>query len=244
MNRRILGALAAATLLCVPSWASAQRGNRESGRSGNIEFLLGGYAPQIDSEFDTSGGQQGPYETVFGDDTELMFMLGYERHILHDVGTLSAGIAFGYWSIEGQAEPDPSQQLDIDLPKTTMRIVPLVGQATYRFDMFQDSVPLVPVLRLGVDWYLWDIKDGNGKVAKLGDAEASGATWGWHYAIGVHLLLDYLSPQMAADFDFDAGVNNSYLTFEYRSATVDDFGSDESFRLGDDTFFFGLTLDF
>ena len=48
---------------------------------------------------------------------------------------------------------------------------------------------------------------------------------------------------MAYDFERDAGVENTYLTLEYRFAQVDDFGSATSFRLGDDTFFIGLALE-
>ena len=66
---------------------------------------------------------------------------------------------------------------------------------------------------------------------------------GWHAAVGIHVLLDYLARDMAYDFERDAGVENTYLTLEYRFAQVDDFGSASSFRLGDDTFFIGLALE-
>jgi hypothetical protein len=48
---------------------------------------------------------------------------------------------------------------------------------------------------------------------------------------------------MAWAFDRDAGVNHSYLTFEYQVAVVDDFRDPNSFRLGNESFFFGIALD-
>ena len=66
---------------------------------------------------------------------------------------------------------------------------------------------------------------------------------GWFYSIGLHLLLDFLDREMAWAFDRDAGVNHSYLSVEYQSSRVDDFGDPDSFRLGNDIFFFGITLD-
>ena len=105
-------------------------------------------------------------------------------------------------------------------------------------------MPLAPVVRAGYSHYFWRILDGAGDIAQFSTGnEASGATQGWHAAFGVHLLLDFLDREMADDFANDAGVENSYLTLEYRYSRVDDFGSADSFRLGDETLLRGLALD-
>ena len=86
--------------------------------------------------------------------------------------------------------------------------------------------------------------DGSGEPARFVDgSEASGATFGFSYTLGVHFLLDALDREMAWAFDRDAGVNHSYVSLEYQSSQVDDFGSTSSFRLGSDVFFVGLALD-
>jgi hypothetical protein len=60
----------------------------------------------------------------------------------------------------------------------------------------------------------------------------------------LHLLLDFLAPEMATGFDLDAGVNSSYLLIEYTVMKVDDFGDKNSIRLGKDGFLsFGLALE-
>ncbi len=232
---------AAIVLFAAP--ALAQRDVRESARSSYFEFRLGFYRPDIDSEFKKSPSMERPFEAAFGDGREALPELHLERHFFQRFGTLSGGLGVGYWTIEGESIA-PSAGVDAS-DSTELTIVPLQAQLSYRLDYFEDTFPLVPILRGGLDYYLWRILDGAGNKAKFANGnEADGGTWGWHYTFGVHLLLDFLAPEMAADFDRDAGVNGSYLTFEYQIARVDDFGSADSFRLGDSTFYFGLTLDF
>lgn len=237
--------------LAAPS-AQAQL-HRETARSNNFELKFGGYQPQIDSEFSLAEGQSGPYERVFGADTETMFLTTWEAHIFNQWGTLAAGFGAGYWNVEGQGISSGDAT-----DSTEMTLWPVLAQLSYRFDLIQDYVPVVPVFRIGVDYYMWEIFQGDGETARFANvtlaadgsidrrapgAEARGGTWGWHGALGLHILLDYFAPQMAADFDRDAGVNHSYLVLEYHSAQIDDFGSADSFRLGDELFFVGLALD-
>ena len=49
---------------------------------------------------------------------------------------------------------------------------------------------------------------------------------------------------MAAEFDTESGVNNSYLFAEYTTSEVNDFGSDESMELSSDHLSFGLMFEF
>tara|TARA_B100001093_G_scaffold354265_1_gene338748 strand:- start:198 stop:488 length:291 start_codon:yes stop_codon:yes gene_type:complete len=90
----------------------------------------------------------------------------------------------------------------------------------------------------------WRIYDGSDSVAEFAPGQkATGGTLGWHAAVGIHLLLDALDPEAAIDFERDAGLMNTYFTIEYQYSRVDDFGSAESFRLGDEVLMFGLALD-
>lgn len=213
----------------------------ESERTTYLEFRVGFYRPEVDSEFTPVPNLERPYERIFGDDRPPMLQLLYERQLFEFLGTLSTGVALGYWEVEGEGVATVGAEAE---DKTAFRMLPLQAQVSYRFDVLEDSLPLVPVARVGVDYFLWEVLDGAGERARFADGdEAAGATWGWHYTVGVHLLLDFFAPEMALDFDREAGVNGSYLTFEYQRSQIDDFGSSDSFRLGDNTFFVGLSLN-
>lgn len=213
----------------------------ESSRDMVIELKMGSYKPEIDSEFGALNGNTPPYEAIFGDGSATLTVLGIHRHLFNEVGTATLGMTFGIWSVSGSgldAAGEPTSE------STELSLIPLGMEIGYAFDLYEDFIPIVPTFRLGLDYYVWKILDGSDDTASFESGKtASGGTWGYHYSIGARLLLDFLAPQMAADFDRDAGVNNSYLTFEYQSSTVDDFGSADSFRLGNDTFLFGLALD-
>ncbi|MCB9540430.1 MAG: hypothetical protein H6704_29790 [Myxococcales bacterium] len=246
MNRAALpvpfaGLLVGLGALAAPGVASADLVQiKESPRTTFIEFRMGNYLPGIDDEFDTSA-RKGPFEEVFGSSPELMFNLMWEQHIWHGFGTLAGGVGIGYWSIDGTGVAVGGADAD---DSTTMRILPLQAQLSYRFDHFRDSWPLVPVAALGIDYYAWDILGGDDEVTDFDSGqEARGGTWGWHYSVGLHLLLDFFAPEMAFDFDREAGVNSSYLTLEYQGLQVSDFGASDSFRLSDEVFMFGIALE-
>ncbi len=228
----------AATLLSTQAMAFSPS---ETSRDTIIELKIGSYKPEIDSEFGALNGNTAPYASIFGDSEERLIVLGLHRHLFNKFGTATVGMTFGFWSVEGQGL-DLAGNITAD--STELRLFPFGLELGYVFDRFQDTIPLVPSFRLGLDYYVWDIRDGNEDTAYFEEGkEAFGGTWGYHYTLGVRLLLDFLAPQMAGDFDRDAGVNNSYLTFEYQLSTVDDFGSADSFRLGDDAFMIGLAID-
>jgi len=150
------------------------------------------------------------------------------------------GGSVGYWNVEGEALSQDAEVTE----STEMSMYPLAVLLNYRFDVYQSVIPLVPVVKLGLHYYLWTVYDGAGEAARFVDgSEASGGTLGFSYTLGVHFLLDALDREMAWAFDRDAGVNHSYLSLEYQSSQVDDFGSTTSFRLGSDVFLVGLSLD-
>lgn len=227
------GALVALLAFAAPAAAE------EAGRSSALQLSVADYQPSIDDQFSSSPG---PYELVFGSEGALMFEIGWEGHIIRDYGALTAGLSIGYWSIDGNAILENGSA---GADSTTFQILPISGQISYRFDMFAEQYfPLAPVVRLGVDYYLWQILDGRDEVASFSAGnEAQGATYGWHGAIGVHLLLDFFAPDMAIAFERNAGVYNSFLIAEYRLSQIDEFGSATSFRLGGEAFLFGLALE-
>ena len=221
------------------SSAEARPTGSQSQRSSTVQFSGGAYQPSIDEEFLPQDGVKRPYERIFEDQSPVMFQVQMERHLIQNKGTLSLGGSIGYWSVEGEG-----LSVTTIAESTELSIIPFSFYGAYRLDMFQKVFPLVPVFKLGLSYYSWTIYDGAGETSQFVDgSEASGGTVGFFYTVGAHFLLDFLDREMAWAFDRDAGVNHSYLTFEYQSSQVDDFGDPDSFRLGNDVYFFGIALD-
>ncbi len=232
-----LAAPFALVALCAPGLASAEV-EEDAGRSTAIQLSIADYMPSIDDQFTS---RPGPYEKIFENQSSLMFEVTWEGHIIRDYGALTGGLSIGYWSVEGTTRLENDS---VGEDSTSFQMLPLSAQISYRFDMFAESFPLAPIVRVGLDYYLWRILDGEDEVAEFSPGnEAAGATYGWHGAVGVHLLLDFFAPDMALNFQRDAGVYNSFLVAEYRFSQIDEFGSASSFRLGDETFVFGLALE-
>ncbi|MDP6943964.1 MAG: MXAN_2562 family outer membrane beta-barrel protein, partial [Myxococcota bacterium] len=135
--------------------------------------------------------------------------------------------------------------------ETSLYLLPLTASVTYRFDWLAQkwNIPIVPYGKVGFTYTIWWVTTGSGEISNTYDLEGTGragygGTFGFHVAGGFQILLDWAAPTMAAEFDNEVGVNNSYLFFEYGFHSVNDFGSSTSFDLGDDTFSAGMMFEF
>jgi hypothetical protein len=139
-----------------------------------------------------------------------------------------------------------SNPVILSADKSTLTVVPVSLSAVYRFDYYleRDGFPIVPHAKLGLDWAYWQITDGNGEIARAAGGRARGGTLGWHAAIGVALVLDFLDPVAARDFDVEMGVNHTALVFEYGHADISGLGRSDRLHLGDDTWTLGLLFEF
>ena len=240
----LLAILAFTALLILPSLATASDDESQSPISGEIELRFGEYRPGIDKEFTSND----PYTQMFGTGGSFYFELGYDYFLSRVGGSWAIGGSLGYFSESGKAiDADGTESIE----DTSIGMVPMRVSFTYRMDLGQRelSIPFVPYIRAGLDYYLWWIESGAG-IATYRDPttneihQGRGATFGWHWSAGLQFLLDPLAPQMSRTFDATTGVNNSYIFFEYMISTVDDFGSAGSLRLGDETALFGLAFEF
>ena len=71
-----------------------------------------------------------------------------------------------------------------------------------------------------------------------------GGTLGWHAAAGLALVLDFLDPEAARDFDDEMGVNHTALVFEYTHADISGLGRSDRLHVGDTTWSLGLMFEF
>jgi hypothetical protein len=217
-------ALVAALLAALATAARA-----ESPRSGSFDISLGNYRPDIDAEF---SGTTAPFETAFGTSRGWMLRVGVARALFTNGGSLEVGFQTGYHRRTGKAQsvdPTTGAVVGASGDETTFHIIPTTLTLTYRFDLLADryGIPFAPYGRAALERYNWWVTDGTGSRSE------SGATNGWSVTGGLALLLDFFDPDLARELDNDSGVNHTYLFFEARKSTIDDFGSSSSWDLSD-----------
>jgi hypothetical protein len=226
-----------------------------------IEARFGLYTPNIDSEF--SGTK--PHADVFGTKRRPMWQLEFDWEFLQEFGTLSLGGVIGYYKENAQAcqltglkpdgtcpivtdpitnKRDPSSGPSGD--NTGLRLIPLAVLLVYRMDEAANHwhIPLVPYAKIGLNYTIWTITNGNGDVAWSGGNKGQGGTMGWQAAVGISLQLDFLDPGAARGFDADSGVNHSYAFFEVDHVDGSGLYRKDVLRVGDNTWFTGLMFEF
>ncbi|MEQ1504329.1 MAG: MYXO-CTERM sorting domain-containing protein [Myxococcota bacterium] len=102
--------------------------------------------------------------------------------------------------------------------RTMITWFPLSIDATLRAHIL-DEQPVVPYVRYGWDWVMWGERWDNEVGSK--DIER-GSKFGTHAAVGANILLDLLSPGRASFLEAQSGINDSWLTIEWRRQRVDD----------------------
>jgi hypothetical protein len=210
-----------------------------------LQIRFGPYYPDVDAEDGVDGD---PFKSVFGSGSELLFELGVDYEILHGFGTVTAGGSFGFVQFLGKALTMSGEK---STDTTVLNLLPLRLNVGYHFDFLlaKYAVPLVPYVTAGISYYIWWVLDGVGEMSEWEDADggtfkAQGGIFGTHLFVGVKLLLDFLDKGAAAKLYDDVGVVNTFLFAEFASSWVSDFNSGERMNVGDQTFMFGLMMEF
>jgi hypothetical protein len=210
--------------------------------SGMTEIKLGGYYPAIDEEF----GGSGPFSDYFGEEWLWYAEMEWDAYLYQGIGKFGLAGHIGYSSVTGNVkQEEDAAGATANLGETSFRIIPLRASAVYRYDYsaINHGIPLVPVVKAGLDYYLWRVTDAAGETANAGGASGTGGRAGWHAALALHVLLDVVDPGTAATFDLNWGVNNSYFFAEYMLTRIDGFGG-EGLDLSDEMWMFGLAFEF
>lgn len=218
----------------------------ESPQSWALEARFGPYRPNIDDEF---GGETGPYEEVFGDDTRwyLGFELDYQALRIPHVGTIGPGFSWGYTRSKARAKRADNGRDSAE--DTVLWIMPMYAVGVVRVDVFANEfgVPLVPYLKAGLGYALWKTSDGSGTsdYTQGGETvEGKGRSYGWHFAPGIALQLDPFDAHAARQLDNSVGVNHSYAFLEWMRSGLDGFGADDQLHVGTSTWVAGLAFEF
>jgi hypothetical protein len=220
-----------------------------------IEARFALYTPAVDSEF--SGSKAGPQAFVFGDSKRPMWQLEFDWEILQVFGTLAVGGSVGYFKenakscdleglLDDRNDPNVTMTCTRSRDNTSLRLIPIAALVIYRFDVLAEywKIPLVPYGKLGLNYTLWKVTDGNGYTPSAGGGHGAGGTMGWQAAVGISLQLDWIDPGAARGFDADAGVNHTYAFFELDTIQSSGLGSANKLHVGDNTWFAGLMFEF
>jgi hypothetical protein len=251
--KRALSAAALAASVTISAAAGAQGvdefgayGGREERYHGSpqnaaFELRIGPYRPRIDEEV---GGQ--PFEDTFGGDTRILFGLEVDWQALRipHFGSFGPGFGWGYTKFSADALlGDGSGQRSAQ--STSLEIMPMFVVGVLRVDVLaRDTViPLVPYAKVGLGYALWWAGDGDGTARGDDGTVGRGSSYGYHYALGLMLLLDFVDHAAAAQMDYASGVNNSYLFFEWYVSQLDGFGSGDQMQVGTNTWTMGLAFE-
>ncbi len=125
---------------------------------------------------------------------------------------------------------------------TMMTAWPFTGALTARLDIKTEQF-IVPTARIGMDYWLWrENWYVNSSVG--GDSEMSGGELGWHWGLGVNLLLDRIEPQRASWLATSTGIDDTYLVVDWRQQSLGAFGTGDGVSLFDGSMVtIGLKID-
>lgn len=246
--RALFGGLATTGLAALTGLAFglvAERDARaETPRTMMLELHGGTYLPAVDAA--VSGGN--PWKDIFGSSSMTMLSGHLDYEVWQGFGTLAVGGGLGYAWIDGHAL-DSAGEATSD--SVGFNLVPVQLSLVYRWDWaaVEYGVPFVPYVKAGLSAAMWWATNAKNDIANARGSDGSGRegmglTLGWHAGAGLHFLLDIFSDSMAAGFDSESGVNNSYLFVEFMHSQLDDFGSSTSLDLSDDALSFGLAFEF
>jgi hypothetical protein len=121
--------------------------------------------------------------------------------------------------------------------RTMITAIPLAVTPVLRAH-FLDEQFLVPYAGLGMSWWMWNEKVDN---AAGGKDTISGSKFGWHWSVGLNLLLDTFSRSRASMLEAQTGINDSWFTIEFRRQVIE---GDQGIFFSGDVITAGLKLDF
>ncbi len=221
---------ATALMLLLIFWSLP--GFAESGRHGSVSFRGSAYRPDELNDTTHSVSGEGVYDAIYGGKRRFWIELQAGRNLYHGIGTTSVMGTIGYWGARGEAVSETSGTPTAD--GTHFVMVPLNAAINYRLHLW-DRQFLVPYAELGADAWLFRESGPDGTL--------KGMQKGYHTALGLLVLLDLFDPEAATNLDVDWGVNQTYLSIEYRIAQMTNFSKDP-FDLSDRMIVIGIGVDY
>ena len=237
----------------------------------NVEVKFGPYLPDVDTEFDRSGGAMGPFEEMFGSSSNIMTVLVLDRFVLFPSGQLGVTGSIGFNKQYAKAfSLDDSGNVVRDMEGkavrasgdvTKFRLFPTSIGAVYRFTRLDEefNIPIVPYARASLAYYLWYFSDPGGGISAAPTPScmdpgapgsgckgnrARGGSLGYQGSIGIALRAERLDPAAEVSLRTQMGIEHAGFFVELQAAQVDGFGSNKKLSVGDTTWFGGINFEF
>ena len=214
----------------------------ETDKNSLIEAHMGFFTPSIDNE---KGLNNKPYSDIFNEDG-VRFGLSYYYEVLSGkyFGTFSLSVSMEYFRVSGYGKYENDSTVKSN-DETVLSMLPFEMSLSYTLGQLLSlfNIPFTFYGKLGLNYNIWWITNGLGEISDYQETSAIGGKKGWHYALGVRLLLDFFDRDSALSFDNQYGINNSFIFVEYNDSCIDDF-SEDGFKLGGAYWRFGLALEF
>lgn len=206
------------TAAVVPGAAEAKDPDAKGERKGHVEFRYGLFDIEDPNIRD-----------VLTHNRQDLLWLEVGPHIIQQV-EVKAGL--GFFQEYGNSVLRQGGTTNDNVGLTAL---PLSLNATLRGDFWNNQM-LVPAVGAGIEMWPWK------QEPYQGSGSLSGLKTGWHWNAGIQLLLDRLDPRSASKFRVRTGVDDTYLTLEYRDQTVGD--ENNGLYYSGRVFGFGLKFDF
>jgi len=187
---------------------------------------------------------------MFGGGTRYLYQAELDYAILQRWGSLSLGARLGYFRESANAflqNSDGTTSQDRSADVTRLTVMPIALLLSYRLDVFAErwGIPLVPFAKVGLNYSLWKVTDGNGEVPTFGSGKrGAGGTPGWQCSAGLAFQLDVLDPSSMRSLDMETGINHFYLVAEFSHLDAHGLGLSRKLRLSDDLLSVGLLAEF
>lgn len=174
-------------------------------------------------------------------DTNITDAYGSNNNVLHiEAGVqilqfLEIDAGTGLYTTQGVA----LTALGEETTRTTeLTFFPFTLGGTLRAHIL-DEQPLVPYVSAGLDMFVWNEIDTSSEPNKV---LVDGVKFGWHWAVGGQVLLDFLDPGRASLLEAQTGINDTWLTVDYRTQEVG--GGAERLDFSAEVLTVGLKFDF
>jgi hypothetical protein len=216
------------------------QGRFESPQNAAFEIRFGPYLPNVDDEFTNAT----PFEDMFGNDNRYLFGLEVDWQVLRIpmFGTFGPGFGWGYTTMS--ADAPLSDGTGFSEQDTSLTLMPMYVVGVLRVDVIarETKVPLVPYAKLGLGAAPWWVGDGEQTARDDQGGVGRDISYGYQYALGGMLLLDFFDPDAALEIDNTVGVNNSYFFIEWYVSKLDGFDGSKM-QVGTNTWMLGIALE-